>query len=384
MRSYWKALQHQIIPEGNWKYWIIIGGRSAGKTTAAAENIADLILQQKIQYIAVISGTYRDLELVIFEGISGIIQAIKKRKIKYKYCKNKNILKGDYFHISGFSSERPNNLRGHNFDFIWIDEIIKYRYPSELLQQCELCLRLGISKMIITTTPSKLNILELFKKNTKAIFTYCTSFKNTYISKNFLDYANSIQNSNLGKREILGLENADYQLWNEQDIVYERVEHKKIIEYRLGIDPAIKTGITGIILVGFYNKYTAYVIEDFSNNQTISSWIQIIKNIDDLYYKKNLIINLEINQGGNILINIFKKYNIKSPIVPCTATISKSKRNESTYLLYKFLKVVHHQPLKLLETEMLGKSTTQDRLDALTWALKPMCNSQKQFTSLLN
>ena len=32
----WVPLEHQIPPKGNWFYWMLMGGRGAGKTAAAA------------------------------------------------------------------------------------------------------------------------------------------------------------------------------------------------------------------------------------------------------------------------------------------------------------------------------------------------------------
>lgn len=34
--EFW-ALDHQIAPEGDWRTWVIMGGRGAGKTRAGAE-----------------------------------------------------------------------------------------------------------------------------------------------------------------------------------------------------------------------------------------------------------------------------------------------------------------------------------------------------------
>ena len=34
--DFW-ALDHQLPPEGDWRTWVILGGRGAGKTRAGAE-----------------------------------------------------------------------------------------------------------------------------------------------------------------------------------------------------------------------------------------------------------------------------------------------------------------------------------------------------------
>ena len=34
--EFW-AMEHQLPPEGNWRTWVVMGGRGAGKTRAGAE-----------------------------------------------------------------------------------------------------------------------------------------------------------------------------------------------------------------------------------------------------------------------------------------------------------------------------------------------------------
>ena len=37
------ALPHQVPPEGDWRTWVILGGRGAGKTRAGAEWVRSMV-----------------------------------------------------------------------------------------------------------------------------------------------------------------------------------------------------------------------------------------------------------------------------------------------------------------------------------------------------
>ena len=40
--EFW-AMDHQLPPEGNWRSWVVLGGRGAGKTRAGAEWVRSMV-----------------------------------------------------------------------------------------------------------------------------------------------------------------------------------------------------------------------------------------------------------------------------------------------------------------------------------------------------
>jgi len=40
--DFW-ALDHQLAPEGDWRTWVVLGGRGAGKTRAGAEWVRSMV-----------------------------------------------------------------------------------------------------------------------------------------------------------------------------------------------------------------------------------------------------------------------------------------------------------------------------------------------------
>ncbi len=60
------------------------------------------------------------------------------------------------------TAEKPDAIRGHEFDFIWIDELASFRYAEEVMNQLKLANgRINPPKAIITTTPKPLQISHI-------------------------------------------------------------------------------------------------------------------------------------------------------------------------------------------------------------------------------
>ena len=77
---YWGRLNQQIPPEGNeWRSWLILGGRGAGKTRAGAEWVRAIALGMwepfvsRASRIAIVAPTFAEARLVMIEGKSGLL-----------------------------------------------------------------------------------------------------------------------------------------------------------------------------------------------------------------------------------------------------------------------------------------------------------------------
>ncbi|EFX61322.1 hypothetical protein DAPPUDRAFT_340135 [Daphnia pulex] len=72
-----QALKHQIEPAGDWwNIWLLLAGRGAGKTRAAAETLASWAWEQPGTRWLVSAPTSGDLKGTCFEGESGLIKVI--------------------------------------------------------------------------------------------------------------------------------------------------------------------------------------------------------------------------------------------------------------------------------------------------------------------
>jgi phage terminase large subunit-like protein len=64
--------QKPPMPGTNWRNWLFMGGRGAGKTRAGAEWIRFAVLSGRMKRIALVGPTLGDVREVMIEGPSGL------------------------------------------------------------------------------------------------------------------------------------------------------------------------------------------------------------------------------------------------------------------------------------------------------------------------
>lgn len=114
------ARPNQLPPEGDWTEWIFRVGRGGGKTHAGSNWLWEAAWDDPLRLpSAVIAPTQADVRYTCFEGVSGLLANIPPELVK-EYNKSDLILtlKNDAI-IRGFSSEKPERLRGPQFARAW-------------------------------------------------------------------------------------------------------------------------------------------------------------------------------------------------------------------------------------------------------------------------
>lgn len=128
MFSFW-AMPHQMPPEGDWRTWVILGGRGAGKTRAGAEWVRAQVTgttagERGLRHrVGLIAETYEQAREVMVFGESGII-AISPEGNKPKWIAGRRLLEwpnGATAQV--FSAQDFEALRGPQFDAVWVDEL---------------------------------------------------------------------------------------------------------------------------------------------------------------------------------------------------------------------------------------------------------------------
>ena len=77
--EFW-AHAHQLPPEGDWRSWVVLGGRGAGKTRAGAEWVRSQVEGSRpldagrCQRVALLGETYDQVRDVMVFGDSGILK----------------------------------------------------------------------------------------------------------------------------------------------------------------------------------------------------------------------------------------------------------------------------------------------------------------------
>lgn len=62
----------QLPPEDDWRIWMMMGGRGAGKTRAGAEWVRQLVDSGRVRRLALVGPTLHDVREVMIEGPSGL------------------------------------------------------------------------------------------------------------------------------------------------------------------------------------------------------------------------------------------------------------------------------------------------------------------------
>lgn len=204
------ARDNQLQPGRSWSTWLILAGRGFGKTRTGAETIRQCV-KDGYRRIGIIGHTIQDVEQVMLHGESGLMN-ITPEKERPVYIKSKNLLRWPCgaagMCISSCAAEQ---IRGHQFDCVWIDELAKFAYPEEVYNQVNLALRLTSSigeepKMLITTTPRSVGLLKELIEDERVVKTYGSTYDNSAnLSAKFLESVKArFEGSKFGKQELYG------------------------------------------------------------------------------------------------------------------------------------------------------------------------------------
>lgn len=115
-----KAHKHQIEPPGDWwNIWLMLAGRGAGKTRAAAETLASWAYEQPNTRWLVSAPTSGDIRGTCFEGDSGLMSVIPEQLIGdyNKSLHEIKLINGSF--IKGIPASEPERFRGGQWHGAW-------------------------------------------------------------------------------------------------------------------------------------------------------------------------------------------------------------------------------------------------------------------------
>ncbi len=373
------ARKNQLMPEGDWRIWMLLAGRGFGKTRAAAEAIRKLALSGKYKRIALIANTIEEAKQVMVEGVSGL-QSISKDDDGLSYTPSRRELRWKNGTIATlYGAENYQQLRGPQFDLAWVDEFAKFLYPRETFEQLSFALRMGDDpKLILTTTPRPIPFIKELMARDDVVTVRGSSLENEKnLSPTFLKHLEYLKGTRMEAQEIYAeiVEDNPNTLWSWRDIenCYGDPPHF-IDNIVIGVDPATTGGEnsdeTGIIVVGKDFNDRAFVLEDASMRATPDVWARKVADLYKKYRAKKIVI--ETNAGGDLLEQVLLKENSSLNIKKVRAKESKICRAQPVVILYQKNLVFHAKQFRELEMEMATYEPGQkspDRMDALVWAL---------------
>lgn len=393
--DFW-AMEHQLPPNGDWRTWVILGGRGAGKTRAGAEWVRHMmegprpLAAGRARRMALVADTYDQAREVMIFGDSGIL-AVSPRDRRPDWVAGRKMLvwpNGAIAHI--FTAQDPEGLRGPQFDAAWVDELAKWRAAKETWEMLQFALRLGDDpKVCVTTTPRNVEILKDILNRNSTVSTHATTFENAAnLASGFLDEIGArFSGTRLGRQELEGvlLDDIAGALWTADQLnALQLKEFPDLTRIVVAVDPAVSSGknadTCGIIVAGVAQKgppqeWKAYVLGDYS--LSASSPVTWAKAAVEAYtaYSADRII-AEVNQGGELVESVIRQVDPFVSYASLHASKSKVIRAEPVAALYEQGRVFHVGGLHQLEDEMCQMSRSgfegkgsPDRVDALVWAL---------------
>jgi phage terminase large subunit-like protein len=393
--EFW-ALPHQLAPEGDWKTWVIMGGRGAGKTRAGAEWVRSQVEgprpadKGRAQRVALVAETLDQAREVMVLGESGILACTPPDR-RPKWVSSRNVLEwpnGATAQV--FSAHSPEALRGPQFDAAWVDELAKWPKAQDTWDQLQFALRLGRNpQQVVTTSPRNVEVLKAIIKYPNTVMTHApTEANRAYLAASYLTEVEArFGGTTFGRQELLGeiVEDVDDALWTlkmiEKAQAADTILPSRIV---VAVDPPVTATKTsdecGIVVVGADTRgmpgdWQAVVLADRSvKGASPDGWARAALAAVEEFGAERLVV--EVNQGGDLVQGVVRQIDPLVPIREVRAMRSKMLRAEPVAALYEQGRVGHARGLGALERQMMQMARTgwkgqgsPDRLDALVWAL---------------
>lgn len=374
--------EEQRPPQGDWRVWLLMGGRGSGKTRAGAEWVQGLAATPGLR-IALVAETLGDAREVMIDGVSGICRIARSRRPDFEASRRRLVWpNGTVAQI--FSSEDPESLRGPQFDYAWCDELGKWKHGQETWDMLQFALRLGKApSALVTTTPRPVPVLKALMADpgtqTRRIR---TSDNKGNLAPGFIAaMAGRYGGTRLGRQELDGemIEDREDALWSRAGIEALRLRDigpmNRIV---VAVDPPAGTGpgsCCGIVVAGLDRSGRGVVLADCSvEGASPAGWANAVVRAYRRFDADRIVA--EVNQGGDMVAAVLKGIDARLPVTAVRASRGKWLRAEPVAALYEQGRVVHAASFPGLEDQMcdfgpdgLSSGRSPDRLDALVWAL---------------
>ncbi|WP_082237546.1 DNA-packaging protein [Roseovarius tolerans] len=393
--EFW-ALEHQLPPEGDWRTWVIMGGRGAGKTRAGAEWVraqvegARPLDVGRCKRLALVGETIDQVREVMIFGESGILACSPPDRRPEWQATRKRLIWPNGAIAQAFSAHDPEGLRGPQFDGAWVDELAKWKKARETWDMLQFGLRLGEDpRVCVTTTPRNVGVLkDILAASSTVVTSAPTEANAAYLAEGFLEEVRArYAGTRLGRQELDGVlvDAAEDALWTPAMLEAGRVEAAPDLDrIVVAVDPPV-TGHAGsdecgIVVVGAVTRgpvqdWRAYVLADASvRAASPASWASAAIRAMEQWGGERLVA--EVNQGGDLVEQVVRQVDPLVPFRSVHASRGKVARAEPVAALYEQGRVHHLRGLGALEDQMCAMTTrgyegkgSPDRVDALVWAL---------------
>ena len=381
-----QAMPAQRPPLGiDWRTWLFMGGRGAGKTRAGAEWLRYSVLHGGCRRAALVGPTLGDVREVMIEGSSGLraITPAAEEPPRYEVSRRRLVWEnGAEAYV--FSAEDADSLRGPQFDVAWCDEAAAWPKGQAVWDMLQMALRLGdCPRAIVTTTPRPVPLIKDLIGDPATVMTRARTAENAEnLAPGFFEgIERAYGGSRLGRQELDGelIEDAEGALWDRELLESRRAtEAPRLENIIVAVDPPASSGARadacGIVGVGIIEGAgQGFVLADASV-QGCSPLVWAGRVVATAVKLGAGSIVAEANQGGEMVRHALETAGCTLPVRLVHAKAGKTARAMPVAALYEAGRVSHVGVFAELEDEMCsfgadGFSGSPDRVDALVWGL---------------
>lgn len=385
----------------NSKSWmtVCLAGRGWGKSRVLSEAIHKYAMDHPKSRLLLLGRTAAEVREVMVLGDSGVMSVVNPKDAPIYKPGTRQLVWPNGSSALCISAEKPDALRGQQFNAAFCDEIGSYKQSSgaglmDAFDQVKIATRLpGDLKIFVATTPRRVPIItnlveQAAKEPTRIKLIRGSTAANRHLTADYMEIVTGMYSgTSLGRQELDGelLMDVEGALLNIETIEENRRDDLDSSDFWMrlphrvvGVDPSItsKPGDEcGIVVVGstgekHLHKRQAFVLEDASVQGSPAVWArQAIK----LARKYKAVIVAESNQGGEMVRMVIKGIDDGVPVTLVHAKVGKMERAQPVGAAYEQGRIHHTDFHSKLEDQLTTWSPDQpgspDRMDAAVWAL---------------
>jgi phage terminase large subunit-like protein len=400
------ARPSQLEPPGDWRNWLFLAGRGAGKTRCGAEWLrknmtgSTPLTGGRWRHAAIIGETASDVrDVCVGDGKersnpaagSGLLQVCPKDFLPLYEPSKRRITFLNGASISTFNATEYEQLRGPEFEAAWCDETAKWQYQGPAWDMLAFCMRAGTDpRIFISTTPRPTALMKMLVADPATHVTRGSTLDNranlapAYIDTIMRRYG---EHSRLGRQEIFGelIESVEGALFSQSNIDANRCSLRDLPPLErivVAIDPAVSSNENsdecGIICAGISgDKF--YVLDDASGVMSPLEWARTAVS---LYHSRRADrIVAEKNNGGDLISSTIRQVDPNVPVTLVHASRGKATRAEPVAALAENNRISMCGTFRKLEDQLTSLTVdfnsremgfSPDRADAMVYAIQAL------------
>lgn len=394
----WQPYKHQMPPEGDWRLWIMLGGRGSGKTEGGSRYVLDHLRKYGNKArVGIGAPTIQSAREVCAEGDSGLITIARNEFEWNRSMMEARHQNGGYVKFMG--AEEPARWNGPQWTLLWADELALWRRES--YDQASFGVRLGETPRIIaTTTPKASKWVRSLQTEDGTVVTHGTMYDNPALAQSAVEaLERRYGGTRLGRQELMGeyVEEIEGALWRTDWIDNNRKsepptitrivttengeEEQRVLDMPrvvVAVDPAVTANAesdqTGIAVGGLGPDGNYYMLGVEGYRLPPQQWAMKALELYDRWQADKIVA--EVNNGGDMVVDTINRVceglGRSVNVEAIRASRGKTLRAEPIAALYEQGRVHHVGVFAEAEEQMCTfpvANEHDDQVDALVYVL---------------